>query len=313
MSDFRLIPYTTNLEDVWDNIVQHSKNGNFLHLRKYMDYHADRFDEQSVLVVKHDKPVSVFPCNRIENTIISHSGLTYGGLLYGTNLHASDILAIFELLAAHFKDMGCSTMIYKAVPHIFHRYPAEEDLYALFRMEARLVRRDISSVIQQKNKPKLSDSRKSTISKAARAGIEVIEGDFFDAYHDLLSRVLAKFDAKPVHSLQEMQLLKSRFPEEIRLFGAFRNQQLLAGSIVYDFGQVAHTQYLASSDAGRETGALDYVLAHLVESTFSGHDYFSFGVSTEHDGRHLNSGLIFQKEGFGGRGIAHDFYRLGLI
>lgn len=313
MSEWILTQYHNRARSVWDSVVRKSKNGNFLHLRDYMDYHAHRFDERSIIVEKNGKPVAVFPCNRIEDRIVSHGGLTYGGLIYGTDLHAIEVLAIFDRLVEHYQLLGVSALLYKAIPHIFHRYPAEEDLYALSRLGARLVRRDISAAIQMENRIKLSDSRKNTIRRAAKHGVEIREGEFFEAYHRLLSQVLAKFGSQPVHSLQEMRLLKERFPDDIRLFGAFIGERLLAGSIVYDFGHVAHTQYLANSAEGRELGALDYMVAYLVERAFAHCRTFSFGISTEQQGQYLNEGLMFQKEGFGGRGVVHDFYQLSLV
>lgn len=311
MDDFFLTPYRPELRATWDDCVQRSKNGNFLHLRDYMDYHAHRFDERSVIVEKKGRAAAVFPCNRVDSRIISHGGLTYGGLIYGHDLHATEVLEIFRLLSECY-GAGAETLVYKAIPHIFHRYPAEEDLYALFRFNARLVRRDISSVVDLGNRLKLSDSRKWVIKKARKSGVEVREGSFFPEFHSLLSSVLVKFAVSPVHSLQELEHLHAKFPKNIRLFGAFKEDRLLAVSLVYDFGTVAHTQYMANSDEGRELGALDLVLAHVTESVFSDHRYFSFGISTEHEGQCLNEGLIFQKEGFGGRGVVHDFYSLEL-
>ncbi|WP_434782239.1 GNAT family N-acetyltransferase [Ferrovum myxofaciens] len=312
MSKFALMVYDTSLFGTWDSVVNKSKNGNFLHLRNYMDYHAHRFDERSVIVEKNAKPVAIFPCNRLGNQVVSHGGLTYGGLIYGNDLHTIEILEIFGMLMQHYKQMGASTLVYKAIPHIFHRYPAEEDLYALFRSGAQLVRRDISSVIPLKEKLKYSDSRKNTIRKAEKQRVVVQEGDFLTEYHALLSSVLEKFESQPVHSLLELQLLKNRFPENIRVFCAFKDERLLGGAIMYDFGHVAHTQYLATSEEGKEIGALDYTLAYLLDGPFSSHKYFSFGISTEKNGMHLNEGLIFQKEGFGGRGVVHDFYEMRL-
>jgi len=208
--------------------------------------------------------------------------------------------------------MGASRLLYKAVPHIFHTYPAEEDLYALTRVGAELCRRDLSAAVRLDDRIVFSDSRKCTIRKSAKQGVEIREGTFFDEYHKLLAQVVAKFGSGPVHSLQELQLLKARFPDKIRLFGAFNGELLLAGTVIYDFGHVVHTQYLASSDEGREIGALDFVLAHLIENTFADRRYFSFGISTEQEGRYLNEGLIFQKEGFGARGAVHDFYEWNL-
>jgi Acetyltransferase (GNAT) domain len=112
--------------------------------------------------------------------------------------------------------------------------------------------------------------------------------------------------------VDELKLLQSRFPDSIRLFGSYKEERLLASALVYDFGQVAHVQYVANSEEGREVGAPDMIIAHLIENVFSSRRYFSFGSSNEQEGRYLNEGLIFQKEGFGGRGVAQDFYELDL-
>ena len=37
-------------------------------------------------------------------------------------------------------------------------------------------------------------------------------------------------------------------------------------------------------------------------------DYFDFGTSNEEGGKVLNTSLIYQKEGFGGRGVVYDTY-----
>jgi hypothetical protein len=305
---FDLTAYSVQHRELWDDVVRTSKNGTFLHLRDYMDYHAHRFDEQSVLVLKKGKPVAAFPANRVGARMVSHGGLTYGGLLYGPGFHAVEVLELFRLLSEYYLAMGVEEILYKPVPHIFHSYPAEEDLYALFRLNARLFRRDISSAVQLSGRIKFSDSRKCTIRKSANRGTEIREGEFFGAFHKLLAKGVAKYGIEPVHSTRELHLLKERFPDRIRLFGAFDQGELLAGALVYDFGKVVHSQYLATSDQGRKTGALDFVLAHLIEDAFAGRHYFNFGISTEQDGLYLNESLIFQKEGFGARGVVHDFY-----
>lgn len=277
-------------------------------MRDYMEYHADRFEDHSVLIYSDGKPVAVFPCTKDCDSFVSHAGLTYGGLLCDKSIHASDVIAIFQQLGEYFRSMGGKRLIYKAVPHVFHTYPAEEDLYALFRLNARLTRRDISSVIEIAKRPKFSDSRKNTARKSEKAGVELSECVSFEEFHILLSSVLVKFGKTPVHSLDELNLLKSRFPENIRLFGAVLDGSLLAASLVYDFGHIVHTQYMASSETGRNLGALDFLLIYLVSQVFGDRKYFSFGVSTEDQGRFMNEGLIRQKEGFGGRAVVYDFY-----
>jgi len=300
--------YHAELKPVWNSFVGTAKNATFLHQREYMDYHASRFTDDSVLVFQDNKAIAAFPCNTVEDEVQSHGGLTYGGLLIGKSVHAATVVEIFHALGDHFRNNGKRRIIYKAVPHVFHKYPADEDLYALVRVGARLFRRDLSSVVELVNRPKLSDSRKNTARKAEKAGAVVVELEDFTEFHGLLTHVLSKFGATPVHTVDELQLLKARFPEQIRLFGTLIGDRLHAGCLVYDCGHIVHTQYLASSDEGRQMGALDHLLLDLIEKRFVDKRYLSFGISTEDQGRVLNTGLIAQKEGFGGRGIVHDFY-----
>jgi hypothetical protein len=307
---FSLKQYSANDKKEWDVLVEGSKSPLFMFKRDYIDYHADRFKDCSVIIYKDNKPAAALPCNDDGEIIVSHGGLTYGGLIVGADLRANDVLIIFNTTVDFFKSLGKRELIYKVVPRVFNQYPSDEELYALTRLNAQLIRRDLSSVIKISSMPKLSDSRKSTARKSFKAGAIVLELNEFDGFHFLLSSVLEKFGIKPVHSLAELYLLKSRFPDNIRLFGAVLNEQLLAAVLIYDFGDVVHTQYMASSEEGRKLGALDFVLLELIEKKFSSRGYFSFGISTEKNGRVLNEGLIRQKEGFGGRGIVHDFYKV---
>jgi hypothetical protein len=83
---------------------------------------------------------------------------------------------------------------------------------------------------------------------------------------------------------------------------------LLAAVLVYDFGRTVHTQYMAASEEGRDLNALSLLLGELISQVYADRTYFSFGISTEQEGGHLNGGLIMQKERFGARAVVHDFY-----
>jgi len=240
--------------------------------------------------------------------VTSHGGLTYAGLISSHAMRAESTLAVFEQMAGRYRAQGVQRLVYKAVPHVFHACPAEEDLYALQRMGARVVRRDLSSVIALQEPFRFTEPRRRAVRKAGRAGIDLHVGADPAAFHALLSDVLRKHHAMPTHSLPELRLLQARFPDQIVLHEARKEGVLLAGALVYDFGRVVHTQYLAASEQGRQLDALSFLLAGLIGSTYADRRYFSFGVSTEQAGAVLNSGLVAQKEYFGARGIVHDCY-----
>jgi len=108
-------------------------------------------------------------------------------------------------------------------------------------------------------------------------------------------------------------LLKSRFPKNIELRAAYVDGDIVAGTIVYKYGHVWHTQYLASSEIGKKVGGLDFVIYSLIdEARKEGCEYLSFGASTTQAGKVLNEGLIWQKESYGARGLTHDYYALNL-
>lgn len=301
-------PYTPADVNTWDALVGRSRNGNLLHRRGYMDYHADRFVDQSLIVERHGEAVAVFPANIRDNVVTSHGGLSYAGLVTTHALRAESTLAVFGQIARHYRALGVERVIYKAVPHVFHAYPAEEDLYALHRLGAQLKRRDVSSVIALQEAFHFTPGRRRAVNKAGKAGIRVQVGTDPADFHTLLTEVLHKHDTRPTHSLAELRLLQARFPQQIVLHEARREGTLLAGVLVYDLGQVAHTQYMAVSEEGRHLGALTLLLAELIGGLYAGRTYFSFGISTEKEGQVLNGGLVTQKEYFGARAVVHDFY-----
>ena len=292
----------------WDALVMRSRNGNLLHRRGYMDYHAHRFVDASLVIERDGDIVAVFPANRQQETVSSHGGLSYAGLITGHALRAEATLAVFGDIRDFYREAGVTAVHYKAVPHVFHAYPAEEDLYALHRCGAHLVRRDLSSVIPLRQAHALTQGRKASGNKARNAGVVRHEGSDPAAFHALLVDVLQRHDATPTHSLLELRLLQGRFPRQIVLHEARREGELLAGVLVYDFGQAVHTQYMAVSSEGRRVDALSFLLVELIGSVYADRTHFTFGISTEHGGQVLNGGLVAQKEFFGARAVVHDFY-----
>ena len=302
-------PYTPSDAGAWDATVDRSRNGNLLHRRGYMDYHADRFTDASLMVEKDGRMVAVFPASIDGPQVSSHGGLTYAGLISTRELRAEATLEVFERIADAYRERGVERLLYKAVPHVFHAYPAEEDLYALHRLGARLARRDLSSVIALREGFHFTEERRRAIAKARKSGLRVqSQGDLAD-FHALLAQVLAAHGVEPTHSLAELRLLQSRFPERIALHEVREDDALLAGALVYDLGPAAHTQYLAASERGRQCHALSLLLAELIETVYAHKRHFSFGISTEQAGRVLNGGLVEQKERFGARAVVHDFYQ----
>lgn len=305
----QVLPYEGALKKDWDTFISQSKNGTFLFCRDYMDYHADRFKDSSLVINGKDGVCALFPCNRDGDICNSHGGLTYGGLIYSVSMRMNLLLEIFSEINAFLRSSGVKKVLYKAVPYIYCKYPAQEDLYALYRLKASLVSRSFSSCIDMSAKIKFSELRKRGAQKAARAGIAVKESPDLGSFWNILSQNLhEKYGLVPTHQLKEIQLLRSRFPKNIRLFVAERDSVILAGCVVYETEKVVHIQYIAASELGKKDGALDLMFEYLINEYYKNKNYFDFGVSTEGKGDILNNELVFQKEGFGARGVVYDVY-----
>lgn len=306
-------PYTPADAEVWNGFVAASKNGTFLHDRGFMEYHADRFQDASYIIEQDGTPVALLPANRRGDAVVSHGGLTYGGLISGPSMTAARMVEVVDSLIPRLRADGAAVLAYKPVPHIFHRQPAEEDLYALSRHGARVVRTDLASAIPMARRLPLAKGRKSGASKARRNGLEVSQSPDLAAFWQVLSDTLdARHDAAPVHTLAEITLLRDRFRDQIRLFTAQRDGQVLAGTLIFDTGHTAHAQYMAASPEGRDLGALDLVTKHLLDEVFATRVWFDFGISTTDGGRDLNVGLSRQKEMFGARSVVFQHYELDL-
>ena len=295
----------------WDDFLGAARNAVFLFQRDYMDYHAERFEDCSLLLLDdQDRLRALLPANRQGAVLHSHAGLTYGGLVLARDCGEGEVLALFDAVLGHLPVLLLDEWRYKCVPAIYHAQPSEDDRYALFRLGAERYRCDPSSCLAPRDLA-LSGQRKRGLGKARKAGLEVREFSDWSAFWAVLRENLAnRHDAAPVHSETEIALLASRFPQSIRLFGCFAGASLLAGTVIYDSGRVAHAQYIASTAQGRECGALDLLFTTLIESTFAQRSWFDFGISSEDQGRHLNEGLIAFKEGFGAHTIVHEFFCL---
>lgn len=305
--------YVPQEQAQWDSLIMRSANGTFLFLRGYMEYHAHRFEDFSLMIYHKGALVALLPANRTGNTVTSHGGLTYGGVITDATVTSALLLDIFDAIAHYLRQNDIAYFDYKLVPHIYHSYPHEAEQYALFRMGAVRTACSLSSAIDLTAPLRYAELRRRGVKRATQCGVQVVTSDNYAPFwHILESNLQERHQVKPVHSLEEITLLHNRFPQQIRLHTALLDGETVAGCVVYNTGVVAHAQYISASEQGKECGALDMLFAHLIEQEYSHCRYFDFGISTEKGGAHLNSGLLAQKEGFGARGIIYETYRITL-
>src|SRR5262245_60031908 len=142
MANVEIVKYAPELKADWDAFVQKSKNGTFQHERNYMEYHSDSFQDCSLIATVDGAPVALLPAHHNGKIASSHMGLTFGGLITSARVSMRLMRQVFVGVVTSLQNAGFTALIYKTVPHIYHRQPAEEDRDLLFRYGATLICRN---------------------------------------------------------------------------------------------------------------------------------------------------------------------------
>jgi len=303
----------------WDDFCEESFSGTFLHTRCFLSYHGTRFEDHS-LIVEDDsgKWLGLLPAARhpIETgVVVSHPGISYGGLLNKGYLRGEDLINAFHAINRHYQTVGFDRFCYKAIPHFYHRNPAQDDLYALFRLNATRYRVDLSCTLDLAARLPTSERRRRSYKKALNAGVVVLEGSDFDHFlwRVLEANLARKHNAHPIHTLEDIRLLAKRFPKNISFIVGMIKDQIEAGIVLFKTPAVHHAQYIASSEKGYSVCALDVIFEHCIAQAMNEKvRWFDFGISNEQNGSLLNEGLYRFKYEFGGGGIVHEFYEINL-
>ncbi len=318
MKPIEVTRYSPDMREEWDDFVcRGAVNSTFLHQRAYMDYHADRFTDCSLIARYADggRMLAVMPANiEDDGTVCSHRGLTYGGLLVGRHsMPTSQVMAVMEAMADKFRSLGAGRLIYKPVPSIYSQYPAEDDVYALWRMGAHLHSCQPSSAMPLDRRPLTNYNERRALRLALASGMTVAEEADLHPFWELLEQVLEKrHGARPVHTVGEMELLRGRFPDSIRLYTARLDGQLLGGMVMYYAGSVAHSQYTAVSSEGFRLRALEAIVEYIIKNDCGSCRWWDFGTSCEDSGRILNEALNAKKYDMGCRPVLYTTYTLSL-
>lgn len=220
-----------------------------------------------------------------------------------------------EGVADRYRELGYLRFRYKVMPAIYRSTPSDDDLYGLFRIGARHYRCDLSAAIDLARRGHVSHSRSQRRRRAEAAGVLAEEN--WDAIADfwrILELNLARrHGASPVHALEEIQLLRDRFPDAILLMAARIGDTLVGGCVLFLTGPVLKAQYTATTEEGRAKFAMDPVIERAIDLAGErGCRFFDFGTATLNEGRSLSQDLYQFKVSFGAGGVAYDHYELDL-
>lgn len=312
MKNYQVRLYQPQDSSIWNTFISVAKNATFLFDRNFMDYHSDRFQDYSLMVFDGEKLVAVLPANRVDDTVFSHQGLTYGGLVLSNKAKLSAVIAIFKNLLQFLHENAIEKLLVKSIPTIYSDYFSEELEYCLFIVQAKLTRRDALSVLDLTKKNAIDSNRMEGVKRGIKNELVVKEETSFDLFWNtiLVPNLAQKHNTKPVHTLAEITKLKHLFPNNIRQFNVYKNEELLGGTTVFVNKKVVHSQYISGNETKNVSGSLDYLHHYLIKEVFKDYHFHDFGICNEYDGRMINKGLLFWKESYGAKTVIQNFYEV---
>jgi hypothetical protein len=302
-------------EVLWDSFCGTAVNRTLLHTRRFLACHGDRFQDRSALILRDGRLAAVLPAAEMPGdpgTIASHPGATYGGLVHDGRLRGARTIEALRLLGEHYARLGYRHLLYKPLPHIYAQVPSQDDLYALFRLDGKRMRCDLSATIDLARRRPASERRRRGLKKAL-AQVEVASGAHLlaQAWQVVAETLAREHGVRPVHSLAELGQLQQKFPQDIAVWTASVGATTVAAVVVIRSQTCWHAQYIGASEEGYAVSALDAVFDRLIAAAaMAGARYFDFGTSNEQGGRVLNDGLYTFKCEFGGGGVAYEHYQL---
>lgn len=296
----------------WNAFISEAKNATFLFHRDFMEYHSDRFKDFSLVVLDGDNWIAVIPANVVGNEVFSHQGLTYGGLVYDKRMKLPVVLSIFKNVLEFLHANEIQRFSVKMMPSIYYDFPSDELNYALFLVDAKLVRRDSLSILDLSKPSLISKDRFRCIKRGSKNGLVVKEEAEFKLFWGeiLIPNLNKKHHAKPVHSVTEIEKLYKLFPKNIRHFNVYHNGKIVGGTTMFISENVAHPQYISANNIKNKLGSIDFLYYYLITVAFKDKRFFDFGPSNEQSGKNLKEGIVFWKESFGARTLTQDFYEV---
>lgn len=315
MQSFKVLPYKLSNKTEWNKFVLENNQQTFLFYRDFMDYHSDRFEDYSLMIYEDDQLIGLLPANKVGDEVYSHLGLTYGGLLFCSDWNNSKSQYVFELVLSFLRDNQIKHLYIKSFPIFYDNATSKISKELVLNNKGKIYRTDKVLAIDYGMPFTIHKTKLKHYRKNKNKGFVIEEvGEFSSFWHKVLvPRLKNKHNVKPVHSLEEIELLKSRFPNEIKQFNISLNGEILAGITIFDKGNVVKSQYGATTDQGQKERAIEYLFLHLIfRFKDAGKHYFSMGTVTENNEIGYNKGLLKQKEELGCSVYLQDFYSLKL-
>lgn len=309
--------FSRDKKTIWDQFIWDSNNGTLFHTRKFLNYHPNgRFIDNSLLFFKKGKLLAVFPAVILEpesgKILDSHPGASFGGFIVPKEINLKNGFELVETLVNYSKSNGF-TAIDMTLPPIFYSWKIQNYIdFALLRNKFVYRKREISSFVtldfsENDVLSSFKNEARTAVRRSQKLGIKIKVSDDFATFYQILKKNLKmRHEVDPTHSLKELILLNQLFPDKIQLYGAFLDDQMIAGVVMFCCNElVTMAFYISHEKKFQEYRPVNLLFYEIFrESIQKGFRYFDFGIFTVD--MDPNWGLARFKENFGSKGIFRD-------
>ena len=316
MKNYTVQKYQENHYQKWNAFIADAKNASFLFHRDFMEYHKDRFEDFSLIVLDGEKWIAVLPANCVGNQVFSHQGLTYGGLVYNENVKSETVEMILDCVLFFLKGKAIKSLNYHPIPSFYIPKGNSEMDFLLIKKGAILERKEMNLALNLSSVLDISTSKLKHFRKCQKKEMKIVEENQLAIFWEFVlePRLLAKHHVKPVHSKEEILYLNSKFPKNIKQYSAWFEDEMVAGITIFETENVVKSQYGATTTKGETLRALDFLFITLIEKyKKQGKLFFDMGTVKENNEKGYNPGLLKQKEELGCSVYSQDFFKLDLL
>lgn len=303
----------------WDTFVRDSNNGTIFHTRQFLNYHsAELFQDCSLLFSNNQNWLALLPAvirksGRITE-LVSHAGASFGGPVTKSNLSLKDAFRVVQALIRYATEAKVDRIVMTLPPQFYYGRPSNYIDFALLEFGFTYKKREISSVIpldfaEEDTLLIFNQESGRAVRKAIKMGLEVKESSDFEVFYAILNKNLKlRHNVKPTHSLDDLLKLTSIFPNQIKLFGAYFDDKMVAGIVIFECNRKAALAFYISHDEDlqqyRGVNLLFYqVVRWAIRQKFR---FLDFGIFTVD--MLPNWGLAKFKESFGAQGVFRDTF-----
>lgn len=315
--------YSPELKRQWDQFVWKANNGTMFHTRQFISYHPEgRFEDHSLIFEDGNKLIALFPAVLHKDTgktiLVSHRGSSYGGFVYPESLSVQTAFDLVEALITYCESRHIDRIEMTMPPLIYHKRPTHYVDFALYKRGFQYKKREISSVIpldfpEENILSFFKPEARTAYRRSQKLGVEVKAIENFDGFYPILKKNLSlRHNVTPTHTLEELNQLKSLFPDRIQQMGAFVEGKIAAGvTNFYCNERVVLAFYISHDEAFQKFRPVNSLFYEIIKRSIQqGYKFLDYGIFTVNE--EPNWGLGKFKESFGARGVFRDSFYLDL-